>query len=119
MERAAVGGAFGRAPGGTQTDIHGHTHAHTGRGGARAAAALPPPSVNGVSPKGRREERLGTLDASFLYLERPSRERYTQFVLAYAAPLKRLVRRLVSSDDLAEDVVQETILRTRKKEIQT
>jgi len=39
--------------------------------------------VNGVSPNGRREERLGTLDASFLYLERPSQVMHVAAMITF------------------------------------
>jgi WS/DGAT/MGAT family acyltransferase len=52
-------------------------------GGARPGAAAPPPSVNGVSPTERREERLGTLDASFLYLERPSQVMHVAAMITF------------------------------------
>src|SRR5688572_15065168 len=56
-------------------------------------------------------------DPFLLYLERPTRQRYTQLVLEYAGPVGRLVRRLVPSA-AADDIIQETFLAlaaTRKK----
>jgi DNA-directed RNA polymerase specialized sigma24 family protein len=48
-------------------------------------------------------------DPFLLYLERPTRQRYTQLVLAYAGPVERIVRRLVPSA-AADDIIQETFL---------
>ncbi len=49
------------------------------------------------------------------YLERPTRERYTQFVVTYTPQIERLVRRLIASEDLASDILQETLLQLGKK----
>jgi RNA polymerase sigma-70 factor (ECF subfamily) len=49
-------------------------------------------------------------DAYLHFLERPTRERYTHFVIVYLPVLERFVRRLIASEDLADDIVQETFL---------
>src|SRR5262245_54931462 len=54
-------------------------------------------------------------DPILQFLEQPSRERYTQVVVAYLPAVDRLVRRLVRSDDLASDIVQETFLAIGRK----
>ena len=54
------------------------------------------------------------LDPYLLYLEKPTPERYDRFVLLYWSPVERLVKRLVASSDLANDVIQETFLRLAK-----
>src|SRR5262249_10650121 len=56
-------------------------------------------------------------DAFLEYLKQPNRARYTLFVLAYGGPVTRLVRRLMSSPDLVEDVTQETFLRLGRTQV--